>query len=491
MNRRLIILMRALNITGKELADAIHIDTSLVSKWKTGARHLSASSIHLQNMVEYFIYKDQGSGDNIIRDIVLQYDPEADLTDKNAVHTYLNKWLTDPQYSIFPTAEVASTLSEQEAGFYSTGLKVYKGNKGRQIAVLTFLDYVLTLPKGQRLLLISQEDLSWLLEDKEFLHAWQTKLIQVLRKQHQIRIIHWVDRAAGNLASILYEWLPLHLSGGIEAFYSPVYVQPMMSSTLFVVEQAVAVIGMTADDPSRNRYTALVMDPFSIKQAEWAFNHLLEKCRPLVDVHSKMDFNKIIEENLVTGRCNQITYLDTNAPLFTSMSRELLFSVLESNDVDEHATKKCIECYDHFTDNNHSSVKQIVSLAALKKAVLEEKVYNHELSVITGYDIFISKKQFMNHLQDIITAYTNHLDWEIAIEEEKTQPQGQVPINTWISYPTTVVAWSPELPLIASTKESTLLHAYIQYFETKWNLIPRINRDKQWVFKQLATLISS
>lgn len=488
MNARLHMVMRALSVSGRELSEAIHVDSSLISKWRTGTRTLSHSSPHLQKVVEFLIAKDLILGKGVITNLVARCDPTANLKDLSALQAGLSKWLADPEYFITKDNESAIAL-EQENGAYNVGFRVYRGDSGRRLAVLAFLDYVLLAPRGQQLLLLSQEDMSWLVEDKAFLHLWQTKLMEVIQLQHKIQIIHWVDRDGANLAAILYRWLPLYLVGGIEGWYVPEYVQPMVSSTLFIMEQAMAVWGMTADDPAKNRYTALVTDPISVSQAEWLFGQWLEKCQPLVDLHPKSELPRIIKSHLTAEQSSQVTCLKLEIPLFTSMSRELLLSILEENGVEDFTIQECLMAYDRFRGHDYHSVRQIISLSALERALTSESIYNHELSKIAGKDIVISQQAFRAHLHDFLELHRANPQRQLALKTDTTPALDDVTINIWLAHPNTVMAWSPHLPLLAATHEYTLIHAFLQNFELQWNAIPRINRNKEWVTAQIEALL--
>ncbi|MCK5764309.1 MAG: hypothetical protein KAH05_09330, partial [Clostridiales bacterium] len=51
-------LMSNLNISGKELSEAIHVDVSLISKWKNKKRKINKKAPYFENMIDYFIKID-------------------------------------------------------------------------------------------------------------------------------------------------------------------------------------------------------------------------------------------------------------------------------------------------------------------------------------------------------------------------------------------------------------------------------------------------
>ena len=63
---RLALLMDALNISGKNLASALHVDDSLVSKWKKNHRPLTLNTPYLRPMAEFLLNEEKERGTNVI-----------------------------------------------------------------------------------------------------------------------------------------------------------------------------------------------------------------------------------------------------------------------------------------------------------------------------------------------------------------------------------------------------------------------------------------
>ena len=120
-----------------------------------------------------------------------------------------------------------------------------------------------------------------MVEDEVFLNQWKQKLTAITQKKHKIKIIHWVDRNVANLASILKQWLPLHLTGQIESWFYPKYSDTSIKFTLFIIENHIAITGMSGSS-AKKIYTSFHTNPLSLEQHQWAFETILEKCHQLV-----------------------------------------------------------------------------------------------------------------------------------------------------------------------------------------------------------------
>lgn len=74
-------LMSSLNISGKELSEVIHVDVSLISKWKNKKRKINKKAPHFENLIDYFIKIDKINQYRILKKIFLQ--KEIEITNIN------------------------------------------------------------------------------------------------------------------------------------------------------------------------------------------------------------------------------------------------------------------------------------------------------------------------------------------------------------------------------------------------------------------------
>jgi len=329
--------MDAMGITGRQMAAAIHVDPSLISKWRNNHRLLSYRSIHLLKIAEYFIAYDCSPP---LREILKAYGSKEDWDNQEELLSWLCRWLTDPRP--LPVTALGHSINHSRYS-HDASYTVYLGNDGRREAVLRFLDYILTLPQGQQLYLMSQEDMAWLIEDRDFLAVWQDRLIQLLKKKHKIKIIHWVDRNVNRLNSIIRHWLPLHLTGGIESWFFPKYSNSPFQATLFILENDLVITGMSSPNPKDHRYTAVFRDPATIKQCQWMFSTYLCDCHPLIEVCPKTKMKRMLGKTTGTIHTGETAYLIWEPLSFLTISKDLLTGILARNNLEDHLLKECQE----------------------------------------------------------------------------------------------------------------------------------------------------
>jgi transcriptional regulator with XRE-family HTH domain len=491
---RLAYLMDSLGVRGKELADALHVDYSLVSKWKNNNRRLTERSAHLREIARHLLSIDEASNHQHIRRSLSGHYGSIEDAPYETLMSYLCRWLTEtPPFE----KEEAIVSTNKSQNLYGAHFDVYSGNHGRRCAVLRFLDYVLSLPAGQQLFLLSQEDMSWLLEDHRFLLEWRTKLAQVLRNENDITIIHTVDREFRDLSSILSQWLPLHMSGRIKSYFQPRYVDTAIKTTLFVVQNEAAIVGMTSGNRADTRYTAYFSDINTVRQSEGTFKAFLGTCRPLLTAYPTDPMDSLLEKMFRADRRPGNSYLLSDLPLATTMRRSTVVKVLEENNVDAGSIRKCLEYVDNAygslaTIPQGSRVRHAYSLEALERAAYDaEPVTYPDLSLLCQKEIRASHAHFADHLSHVVEMLEACSGFEVALlaDDERASLRD---INLWIKENSVVVATTINAqrhgPFAVVAEESTVISAFCLFFDQLWNSMPRMNKEKVHVLERLKNL---
>ncbi len=142
-------LMEVFGVSGKELADAIHVDYSLISKWRLLKRRLPLSSPHTRRIADYFMSLDLQTGYARIKKLLHTSYPETPMETKKKIEVLLCKWLSHVDLPENAHVFTPSGNARPETCY------VYDGNEGRRQALLDFLEYVMLLPDGQEIVMCS------------------------------------------------------------------------------------------------------------------------------------------------------------------------------------------------------------------------------------------------------------------------------------------------------------------------------------------------
>lgn len=488
------LMMEVLNISGKDLAQHVHVDDSLVSKWKNAKRTINPS--HAQDIAAYLLTRLRETKNSRIQTTLKLYFPDINLENEARLLTDIAQHLSSPvlsKHGAFGTIIHQDEIND----IYTTTYNASTSNKGRRHTVLLFLDHVLAMPQGQELLLMSQEDLSWIVEDRNFLQKWGQKLQQVLKQGHTISIIHYVDRGADSLSSILAQWLPLHLTGRTQSFYHPKYTDTLMRYSLFICKGALAVTGMSLGKDSSSRYTATHVDPKTVQHYENTFAAILSECQPLLQAYPPNDLKELYTKMMEADSIYGDSYLFAQTPLFNNLTSNTLRQILAENGLSESVKETFIsrqeQSRNHFTKNIvKNSYRHCYSLDIMTQAMSMDRVYQQDLSLLCNHPVMISRAHFKENLQQLLNQLETHPNYEIALVSNSHFGHLQN-INIWIKENSIVVASTADVehqpPLTLSTTEPTITNAFYHFYNSIWDTIARINRSRSWVKERLQALI--
>ncbi|ABZ83770.1 two-component transcriptional response regulator, putative [Heliomicrobium modesticaldum Ice1] len=169
----------------------------------------------------------------------------------------------------------------KESHCSTISVDLYRGNLGKREAVLRFLQRALSLERPTRLLLTSQEDMTWLSGDRDFLETWKALLHQVIESGHKIVIIHSFDRSLSSLLFIMDYWLPMHLTGQLDGYCYSDFAFDRSKTTLFILEEQACIFSRTYEGAEHQQAFYFTQKDV-IRMFEESFWAKIRSCRPLM-----------------------------------------------------------------------------------------------------------------------------------------------------------------------------------------------------------------
>ena len=161
-----------------------------------------------------------------------------------------------------------------ESGFYI-------GNEGLHNAAVRFLKSVID-NRSREIWLYSDNSIDWMTGD--FRNLWTAMMRACLKNGTRVRVIHSLDRNANDMLQAINLWMPLYMTGLVEAYYSTGPQGGRFTYTLFVAPGDVCVQSYCVRELSAEAEYNYLTDEKSIGKCERGFGALLSKCRPLLNV---------------------------------------------------------------------------------------------------------------------------------------------------------------------------------------------------------------
>lgn len=466
---KLSLLMNSFKVRSKDLAEYLHVDSSLISKWKNNKRNLSNKSNYPESIAEYFLNLDKIYDYTFIKNLIHQNYPKANVEDMKELKNYFQKWILESRtLSQKPSKNYSKNQNE-----YSTTFTVYRKNEGRRKAVLDFLDLAISMPENQEILLLSQENMTWLIEDKNFFNDWDKKLYKLIQKNHKIQIIHTIDRETTKIAETIEKWFNLHMLGGLKSYYYPKYQDTIINHTLFIIKNTCAITGASKSTEQKEiDCTYFFNDLHTVKNFQNTFFTIKEICNPLIINQDIKKSEELIKKllNLLNEPDNEYHYSDI--PQFTTMDKNDLIQILIENSVKKDKTLKILNIFDQYNEihkNKNIKTKYLYNLKKMEDNLKYKNILYEDLSLLCEKEIYVKKDLFKKHIKN--TLKKRNKNCEIGFIYEK--PKKNFGANCIIKQNHKIIAYSNKnKPIITSNTEPTITQAFEFHFNEIWNSIP-------------------
>lgn len=518
-------LMKLFSVSNGKLAKNLSIDPSLVSKWRHGHRLPARNATYIKDLVLFF-YQMYQTSDAIIqhrfRRLLGEW-AEVHMDDNEmALKQLLMEWMnpsseTLPQQAptltknqgqqmihmvqqllnqetVVPAPDTGQDDEKMAIGGMLRQYRLHHGREGRRKAVLELLEQVGQMAPPQELLLLSQEDMTWMMESHDFMVEWNHQLMNVLSMGHKITIIHHVDRQEEDLASIMKYWIPLHLTGNVQSWYFPKYVEMPLKNTYFILRDHAAVYGSVNDDTSEeNHYTFYFRDPLVAKVLESHYQTFLNQCIPLVNTYvgDQMDRYMAHITELEEEAGTWIGWKNgfSSASLSVSVYEQLLVQAGIGGAERWKRLQMQQRRLEAFRKNIlHFSYIEIIPLPLLNQVCRDEQATLNQLESFTTKTLQLKPEHVVALLENMVDRLQKHPNYEVYLANTNPLWKG---IDLSLGYKENRMALAASLgpnrerPAAILTGEGNLTQVFEGFLDTFIDSIPGNYKSRQRVMEKL------
>ncbi|MBQ3460559.1 MAG: hypothetical protein IJH14_07820 [Solobacterium sp.] len=292
---RLDSLMTMAGISNMRLSQIIHVDPSLISRYRNGSRVPKADTDTAAQISQaiYDLLQKSGRIDRLSSILPAQSgipdEPtffrwlfsvdsyrEQDLRSARGLLSVFDALSAERSYT-YPPAELPSDRMEGN-GEPKT---LYYGAEGFKEAFIRFLQCAASHPLSE-IMLYSDEDYGSLLDDRQFLNNSYTLINRIAANGTKVCIIHSLDRDPEEMKPTISVWFPLYLTGAVESWYSRRRRNERFSHTLLLAPGLACIEGMHISGTKTSEFFHYLNDPQAIEVCRQEFASLLEHAKPLL-----------------------------------------------------------------------------------------------------------------------------------------------------------------------------------------------------------------
>jgi len=403
-------------LSGKQLAEYLNVDYSLVSKWRNGKRRLNSE--YIEKLTRLFLDLDAKYGYNRIGKVLNKMLTEEEKQNDAYIYSLLKFWLSSTSPDTKEHAAERFIPHNVQKQFYY----IFQGSQGRRDAINTFLDCVIS-NQGLNLWLFSQEDNKWFSEDENFLKEWQDKNFQVLKNRNTIHVIHPVERRFKQIAQSMYWWIPMHLKGNALAYYLPKYWDPEIKITIFLAENQLVLFGVTSEKFTKKNMTYLFTNSEVLKNAKDVLTEIFRQSTRMFEQYALESngrffsaFHRIVENG------NPVYYF-SGAPILFMVPQDCLIEALSDNSFAEEDKKAYTEILFQFSfecmqNVPYLPITYVIQVKQLEALLKLDRVMMRFLSHCIGKPFYVSQKMFRKLLLHSLEALFSVDNFTILLTDQ-------------------------------------------------------------------------
>ena len=299
-------LMKITGTQNAALGKALSYDASYISRIRNGKRGLPLQQPFIEPAAEFFAeaIKEEYQIRAITEEMHLNTPwPQ----NRKEAAKLLEAWMSRKRPSENPLERILSAIQTRpqsmQQGFNdayipgpgeNTETRYYYGKQGKRDSVIAFLSDLAGSGKPYELLLYSDENMDWMLENPAFLKTWAMLMIKITMNGGHIKMIHSISRNAGEMYEAVTKWMPLYMSGAVEPYYYPKLRDGIFRRTIFIAEGHSAIVSNSVTGQQEEELNALITDIRAVKTITAEFNTYLSMCSKLMEIVRTDDPDELI-----------------------------------------------------------------------------------------------------------------------------------------------------------------------------------------------------
>lgn len=412
--------MTLLDYSNSRLASDLNVDTSLISRYRSGIYHPNRNVEIKNHLSELILARAVRSGHPENLAALCGIDPGE--LDQEA----LSDWLYGPDKgtkseiaeSIFHSINsfsVKPLIQPTAAEFpaYQTAAR-YWGTSGLQNAVIRFL--VETAREGGELLLYSDEPMDWISGNPEFFALWASLMTVCFQNDVHVKIIHNVDRGDSEMISAIRGWFPLYIYGKIEPYLFRKETKSRFYHTVFLRPGKAGILGFYPAGTGESRWYDYITENDQLNTLYAGLHSMFENAAPFLRTYPASCADAFWSRyHKHSGRANSILKGLSAA----AMPEELFDRMLSRAEISVQQKEAALNFYHGSRDNLHQilvngELHEFLCLPSMEDIVSGGVNVNFEAET-NGVCLTYTPEEYAGHLSAVQNLVRNEKNYHLTL----------------------------------------------------------------------------
>mgnify|MGYP004525868705 FL=1 len=496
-------LLKTFHISGMEMAEVLHVDSSLISKWRTNKRKFRANSQIFEQMIEYVMSLDKASDYAEVRKLLEEDYPDVNAVSKDRLKLYLKKWLIKAVKVEATEVSIQDFIISENKKDRISMYKFY-GAQGKRNCILSILRMGADLETSQELWCALDKSQDWFLESEQYIEEWKDLNRNFLDGGNEIYVIHPMSRKSDQLEKSLLAWLPLYLTGKVYPYFHEERYGDYIEKSCVVLKDHATMLQYSAKTEQKENITYLSDDKETVQGMLEVMQKKLKTASPCFRFYFHEDSGSYMD--FLSGMVNlpESQYLYMRFPFVNLIPVTEMEEILRNNNVDQklcaQILEACLSLKKDLRRDGEAHFRYLIPKKALLKLLGEEKIYLDTVSLFCGKSIYISNHQFrqlLNNMAEVLTHVQSHtkIHEVTLVDDSSAQLMGDLNVlcknNTCVSIFNEPKQLTDDVPWVLTSTELPIVRAMYHTCHHIWETAFPQNRNNEMVARQIQIMIQS
>lgn len=480
-------IMNSMGIHTLQMAQAIHVDASLISKWKTGNRLFSDKTLYFEEVINYILHQAKNTKNCSLEKVIINFYPHEKITQDN-IEFFLRKILSEKK-------DINTNFISNQLLFINTNTIstiMFENNTGKREAIKKMLDYTESLPFPGELLFLDAEEFSWLLEDKDFANEFCQRIVTLLNNGFKAKfIIHYASYRE-KFIKFFITCSPLIFNRNITWYYCHYFNPTIFNISFFILNKAISLLSLSSNGGYST--TTIFTDISIVLRHKDLVNDTLRHCSLFFTDFKLFQFENLLNDLYKSSRSSAF-YSFLPVPAIFSINKDLLIEILNDNKLEQPYIDFCLKINNKFRKitsqyfsqekNKNTPFIYIFQLEKLLNRAYSKPFISTSLTLFSNKNIILSSKQYAKVLRTFVHDLDIYPNLQIFLASKKDKfflPS----INCWCQEN----SWMIQMDKTGFrfSDDASIVSAAITSFILNIQHIPPIRREKSSVKKYLLNI---
>lgn len=415
-------ILEHLDIQAVSMARALHVDASLISKWKNGDRVLSSKSVYFDDVIDFLLQKSTETMHETLKDALLSLYPNIVFENETQIEQYLRHSLCNKKH--FPTPNHSSLITNNTNALSTL---LFEKNSGRRESVAKLLHVAEAMDTCGELLFIDNEEFQWLVEDAEYAIHFSKRLENLLHKGFQvIFVLHYSVKHA-DFSNFFHLCSSLIFHRNTTWYCNSYYDDTILRFSIATLNDAISLLGFSSDLTTSS---TMVFDDQSVVLTHKAIaQQIIDHANPLFRTYTINNSIKLLKELSVYGQSGTV-YSCLPSPVFLLCKESLLREILLDNNIPSETIEKCVTlnksirkfASGYFTSGHRNYNQPFILIFRLEdflNRMKQEHLRSRSLTLACGTKVYIKKCFFAKQLRNYADSLLNYPNLHVVFVSNK------------------------------------------------------------------------